>query len=569
MKKKIVIIGAGTAGASAFAYLTHYFKEIADVELIASEDIETIGVGEATVGNINVFLESIGLEPEEICLKDSEGSIKYAVHLKDWYKDNHSYFTPIGLIGMDFHDYRLYDISLKEYWLTWCGLKLATENKSPFLKKEYWNKLQLPNVWKEYAYNIDASLFAKKLLEVGEEKGGKRTFGNIVKLVSTQEDTIDHAVLDTGEKVYADFWVDCSGFKRLIKETLDIPMKKFKELGNNRAWATRIPYIDRNAELPYLSGVECQSMNAGWRWQIGLKNRIGTGYVFNNNYISKEDALKEFKNSFEEDRIKDEDCKLIEFETECMERQSGKNWISVGLSSGFVEPLESTSIFFMHNNLVTFASLMVNNKLPKDAQMVAITNWELPNPLEEWHDWSDRKIQVYNEYTLDTFKTTVDYVAAHYAFNQNNKSKYWDDWVINRKKYLEECNKVFDYQNTRLFFSRPAWSLLAVGNELYPEELNNWDLSKMFLFDRQKSDYNNGKFGTPPSVRDVINDRTQTEHLYTNRMYFGIIRMREMVSDKFKKYAYDLIDQYEHFNGEKVANFSERSSYDFLQDANF
>ena len=92
MKKKIVIIGAGTAGASAFAYLTHYFKEIADVELIASEDIETIGVGEATVGNINVFLESIGLEPEEICLKDSEGSIKYAVHLKDWYKE-----TIIGL----------------------------------------------------------------------------------------------------------------------------------------------------------------------------------------------------------------------------------------------------------------------------------------------------------------------------------------------------------------------------------------------------------------------------------------------------------------------------------------
>ena len=91
MKKKIVIIGAGTAGASAFAYLSHYFKDIATIELVASEEIETVGVGEATVGNINAFLESMDLCPEEICLDDSRGSIKYSVHLKDWYKENISY----------------------------------------------------------------------------------------------------------------------------------------------------------------------------------------------------------------------------------------------------------------------------------------------------------------------------------------------------------------------------------------------------------------------------------------------------------------------------------------------
>ena len=232
MKKKIVIIGAGTAGASAFAYLSHHFKNIANVELVASEEIETVGVGEATVGNINAFLESMDLCPEEVCLNDSRGSIKYSVHLKDWYKEDLSYFTPISQIAYDYHDIKQYSINLKDYWLSIGAISLAKDNISPFLRKEFWNKIRLPNKWREYAFNIDASLFAKKLLEIGEEKGGKRTYGNIVELVSTQDDIIDHALLDTGEKITADFWVDCSGFKRLIKNTLDIPMTKFKELGN-------------------------------------------------------------------------------------------------------------------------------------------------------------------------------------------------------------------------------------------------------------------------------------------------------------------------------------------------
>ena len=569
MKKKIVIIGAGTAGASAFAYLSHHFKNIANVELVASEEIETVGVGEATVGNINAFLESMDLCPEEVCLNDSRGSIKYSVHLKDWYKEDLSYFTPISQIAYDYHDIKQYSINLKDYWLSIGAISLAKDNISPFLRKEFWNKIRLPNKWREYAFNIDASLFAKKLLEIGEEKGGKRTYGNIVELVSTQDDIIDHALLDTGEKITADFWVDCSGFKRLIKNTLDIPMTKFKELGNNRAWATRIPYVDKSQELPYLSNVECQTMNAGWRWQIGLRDRIGTGYVFNNNYISEEEALQEFKDSFEGDRIKDEDCNLIEFETECMTKQTGKNWITCGLSAGFVEPLESTSIFFMHNNLVTFASLMINNKLPKDAQMVSITNWKITDPLFEWNDWNEEKQQIYNTYTADTFKTTVDYIGAHYAWNNNDKSKYWTDWKTHKNQYLEKCAKVFNYDNTRLFFSRPAWSILAIGNYIDVDEVANWDLSKMFLFDRQKVLWDNGDYGNPPSHRAVLDDRSPSEILYANRVIFGIIHWRTLLVNEFKKFAYSLEDQYEHFNGERVADFNEKSPYEFLQDINF
>ena len=171
-KKKIVIIGGGTAGASALAFLQKKLGHICDIEMIASKEIPIVGVGEATVGNINVFLEMCGMDPEQTCLGDARGSIKFAVHCKDWLRKDHSYFTPIGLFSMDYHDMVSFNRPIKEYWESWCGLKLALAGKSPFLKQEHWDT-PLPKMWREYAYNIDAGLLGEVLIKHGKKLGAK------------------------------------------------------------------------------------------------------------------------------------------------------------------------------------------------------------------------------------------------------------------------------------------------------------------------------------------------------------------------------------------------------------
>ncbi len=565
-RKKIIIIGSGTAGASAFAYLSTMFTHHAEIILISSDNIPTVGVGEATVGSIASFIRSLGHSPDEVCLGDAEGSIKYAVHLKDWYKDEYSYFTPIGLSGYDYHDYYFYGMSASDYWLSWNAIKFASNNKAPFLKEEHFDRVNLPNKWDEYAFNIDAGLFAKKMLEIGLENGGTILEDEVTNLISNEEDTISYGTLQNGEKVFADFWIDCSGFHKLIQNTLNIPVKKFKELGNNRAWATRIPYVNKEEELPYLSCVECQTMDAGWRWQIGLKNRIGTGYVFNNNYISEENAYLEFKNSFDSNRIKEEDCNLIKFETECMERQAGKNWIALGLSSGFVEPLESTSIFFMHNNLVSFVSLMSRDTLPQGGSMISVLDWDRMLPLDQLNDWNQEKIDIFNEYTVDVFKTTVDYIAAHYAWNQNKKSDFWIDWEKSKDKYLKICDDAWAYKNENSFFTRPGWSTLAVGNFIKPENFKNSHLLFNAVFGRQQFDVKNGKFNTNNKIdyKKIVNNYTSQENYSLTRNHLGVIKLRELMGNKFLNLSANLVDQHDYINGEKLDKISLPTKWDYM-----
>ena len=541
-KKKIIIIGGGTAGASALAFLQKKLGHICDITMVASKEIPIVGVGEATVGNINIFLEMCGMDPEKTCLDDGRGSIKFAVHCKDWLKDDHSYFTPIGLFSMEYHDMISFNRPIKEYWESWCGLKLALAGKSPFLKHEHWDT-PLPKMWREYAYNVDPGLLGKKLMEHGEELGGKILNKKIKEVKIIDGDKIDYLVTEDGQRLEADFFIDCSGFRRLVPNACEYKPKSWKsENPNNRAWATRINYIDKDSELPYLSCVECQTMDAGWRWQIGLRDRIGTGYVFSTDYISEEDALQEFKDSFEGDRVKDDECQLIKFETECYEKQAGTNWITCGLSSGFVEPLESTSIFFMHNNLIAFLSLIKQNKLPQDVQMLSIGAWDqATTDVNYFFMWNKEKIDMYNKYVHDTFDCTVKYVGAHYAFNKNNKSKYWNDWAEKRKQYIEHGSDVMSYKQQHLFFGRPAFSLLSAGNELGPE-IDGWDLSKVWITPRQEEAY---KSGALADERAILEDRTPKEYLQALRTILGRLTHRKWLNDVFCDYAYDIIDQYE------------------------
>ena len=505
-KKKIIIIGGGTAGASAACLLQNKLGNVCDIEILASRKVPIVGVGEATVGNINQFLEACDLDPEKVCLGDARGTIKYAVHCKDWYKENHSYFTPIGLFAMEYNDMYTFDV-IKKRILGLGGFKIGLGSSTIFKTGQ--------DIYSPPPPRICISCGSgdwKKLLDVAVERGATLRDVKIKDVKIIDGNKIDYLTLEDGSRIEADFFIDCSGFKRLVPNACGYEPKKYNEHNkNNRAWATRIDYIDRENELPYLSCVECQTMNAGWRWQIGLRDRIGTGYVFSTDYISEEDALQEYIDSFEEGRINPDNCNLIKFNTECYEKQAGANWITCGLSAGFVEPLESTSIFFMHNNLMAFISLTKQNRLPKDLQMIGMESWDVSEePLNYFFAWNQEKIDMYNKYCLETFESTVRYIGAHYAFNKNNKSKYWNDWTKLRKEYIDKASNVMNYNEQHLFFSRPAYSLLAAGNEMR-DEIDGWDLARVAVTPRQEQAWNSGQLKTE---REILEDRTPKEYLY-------------------------------------------------------
>ncbi|MFT5524063.1 MAG: tryptophan halogenase [Pirellulaceae bacterium] len=543
LRRKIVIMGGGTAGASAVALLQEKLSHLAEIVLIDSADFPPVGVGEATVGNISGFVSACGLNPIHTCLGAARGTIKYAVRLKDWFKKGHSYFTPIGLMGMEYGDFLKYHRSEEEYWASWTGLRLGLQGKSPYLKREHFDRMPIPNIWPEYAYNIDATAFGRTLLDSALKKGATRIQKTIRDVVPADDDTVSHLILADGERIDADFFIDCSGFQRLIPTALQRRLTRFEEIPNDRAWVTRIPYLDRDLELPYLATPEAQTMAAGWRWQIGLKDQIGTGYVFSSSHISEDDALQEYMDSFADGRVNPDDCRLIKFETSCDQRQAGSNWITCGLSAGFVEPLESTSIFFMHNNLVAFLSLARQGQLPADVQMISVSDWDGalnsdgPNG---WFDWGPRKIEMYNAYTYQTFRTTADYIAAHYAVSTLDHSDYWNDWRTYREQYLDVASQVLGYANENLFFSRPAYSLLSVGNQL--GKINNWDLARLTVLPRQESSLRSGALSSP---RAVLEDQTPVESLNIERDYLGVQMHRSYMADLFAEHALDLVDQHQ------------------------
>ena len=557
MKKEIIIIGGGTAGASAFAYFSYMYKNVANVKMIASNVISTVGVGEATVGHIKNFLRSIDIQPDKFILGECKGNIKYGVHLKDWYKEDWLYFTPVGTCGYDIYDHFNYDVSYKEMWESWLGLNLAFRNKSPFLKELDVKKLAIPSKINDYAFQFDAKLFAEKLIEKGKENGGEVITDDITELISEEEDKINYATSTSGKKYTADLWIDCSGFHKLIKKALHVEEEVFEDMNNNRAWATQIDYADRNTEFPYLSTVECQTMNAGWRWQIGLKERIGTGYVFSNEYISDDEALQEFKNSFQTKRVNKDKCHLIKFQTSCLKRQCGKNWLSVGLSSGFVEPLESTSIFLMHINIMAFATLHQFDNIPKDVQMLDIGMQRVePKLFVDWNEWTDKKIKTFNNYTLQLFKNTVNYIGAHYAVNKNNKSKYWTDWAEKREKYLSIINQGLIRKDAS-FFLRPGWGLLVLGNQIPKHEVPNWVVGRRLELLPNESGTDEVK---QSEINEILNNQSHEDFVKTERVYLGRLTHYNLICNKFSKHAYDLLDMYKMLDHDS----DNGNEYDYL-----
>lgn len=428
---KIVIVGGGSAGWMSAATMIKAFPN-KEIIVIESPDYPIIGVGESTLGGITGWSRWIGIEDKDF-MPHTDAVYKMSIKFTDFYKENSgSFHYPFGVAFLKgtvngLNDWyvkkvKFPDLELSDYARTFFpALTLAEQNKISFNES---GKLGNFIFKRDVAYHFDAIKFGQWLKNNYCLPRGVKLINDTVVDIKINQDGIESLILSDGKKITADLFIDCTGFKSILLEgALKEPWDDFSDvLPNNSAWATRIPYTDIEKEMePYTN---CTAITHGWVWNIPSWERIGTGYVFSDRYISPEDALQEFKNYLRSNKMtvynpdRDVDSfeyKHIKFRVGIHKRTFVKNVVAIGLSAGFIEPLQSNGLFTVHEFL---------DKLVKTLSRETITQ-------------TDR--DVYNITTKLQYLNFKEFVAQHYALSNRTDTQYWRD-ITNKSFYTDIDN---------------------------------------------------------------------------------------------------------------------------------
>lgn len=415
--KTVCIVGGGSSGwmsASALAKLCPHIK----VKLVESPNIRTVGVGESTLGQITLFLDYLGLDDEDWmhhCDATYKNSIRFT-NFKD--NDGTSFQYPFS-DGLDYTNKEgvntwselaaLYpdeftNDTFAKFYAT-VGTYITDMNKQT---RNATNKFRHYNFKWDTAYHVDAQKFGEYLKDhIALPNGVEHIIADVVSYHKDDREYIDTIRLDNGKTVEADLWIDCTGFKSMMLEGwMGSKFKSFDtHLFNDSAWACRIPYEDREQEMHNYT--DCHALSSGWVWNIPLWSRIGTGYVYSSKFLSKEDAKKEFiehlKTTGSIERAENAEMHHIEMRHGRRERGWINNVVGVGLSYGFVEPLESTGLLTTHENITKIVEIL-NRR-----------NGFVSRTEKEGFNYS-----VENE--VLKFR---DFVSTHYSLSTRDDTPYW------------------------------------------------------------------------------------------------------------------------------------------------
>ena len=341
----VTIVGGGTSGWMMAAALSAILPPHAcRVTLIESEEIGTVGVGEATLPAVRQFINRVGIDEAEM-IRRTHATIKLAIEFVDWGKVGDRYFHTFGNYGEPLHEGRFRHVWTRARQQGRAG---AMADYSYAVEMCRRNRFDLPSPdmasigsTYSYAYQFDASLYGQLLREVSEARGVRRIEGRVVDVTLRADDGhIASLLLQSGEVVGGDLFVDCSGFRSLlIGKALGVPWQDWSHwLPCDRAWA--VPCEMAGELTPYTRATACE---AGWRWRIPLQHRTGNGYVFCSAFIDDDRAARDLIANL--DGATQADPRLLRFAAGRRVRSWDKNCVSLGLASGFLEPLESTSLY--------------------------------------------------------------------------------------------------------------------------------------------------------------------------------------------------------------------------------
>jgi tryptophan 7-halogenase len=342
--KRILVVGGGTSGWMTAAALAHRFagQDIA-ITVIESAEIGTVGVGEATVPHIRFFNAKLGIDEADFMAR-TKATFKLGIEFRDWARKGDSYIHPFGVFGeaiggVDFHHHwaRLHRAGHPEP-LEAYSLPVAAARHGRFAHPAADQRSILSTF--SYAYQFDAGLYARFLRDYAEARGVKRIEGKITTVAQDGESGfVTSVTLESGSEIGADLFVDCSGFRGLLIEgALQAGYDDWSQyLPCNRAVA--VPCANSGPLPPY---TRATAGDAGWIWRIPLQHRVGNGHVYCSDYISDDDAVTALLGQLESEPLAP--LNFLRFTTGKRRTQWSKNVVAIGLSAGFLEPLESTSI---------------------------------------------------------------------------------------------------------------------------------------------------------------------------------------------------------------------------------
>lgn len=406
--KEIVIVGGGTSGWLSAAYLVKHLTDLlpggVNITLVESSDIPTIGVGEATIPSIKETLMSLNISESEF-IKETEATFKQSIEFINWNLNgkhesyHHNFSQPLLAESFRYADYwagNHKDIGESYADASTIQGRVADKNLSPKMygDPEYKGALN-------YAYHFDAGKFATFLKQYSLQRGVKHVVGHVDSVEKSDELGIKSLILKDDQVIEADLFLDCSGFSGLlIGKELKTNFKSLSDvLFVDSAVTALVPHRDEKS-LP--SATYSTAQESGWIWDIGLQTRRGTGYVYSSKYCDKTEAEKTLAKYH---GVNERDLKFrhLKMRTGYRTEQWSKNCVSIGLSAGFIEPLESTGIYLVEIALKTLVSLF-----PQAKQM-------------------DANAHQFNLLMTSQFEGAVDFIKLHYALSDRDDSDFWLD----------------------------------------------------------------------------------------------------------------------------------------------
>jgi len=449
--KSVAIVGGGTAGWMTAAGLASLLVELnLDIKLIESEQIGTVGVGEATLPHIRFFNQKLGID-ENVLMKATKATYKLGIEFNDWGEIGDSYIHPFGdygtpVNGSDFHHYYSHAKNLNsKAHIDQFSLPVIAARHNKFQRPHTDTSNLLSNFG--YAYQFDAGLYAKFLREFCEERGVKRLEGRVETVSQNNENgNIQSVILESGEEIFADFFIDCSGFRGLlISQTLETPYRDWTNyLPCNRAVTAACEPVGET--LPY---TRATAKSSGWQWRIPLQHRIGNGYVYSSEFMEAEEAEASMIADLEGPQTSEP--KHLKFTTGQRENAWVKNCVAIGLSGGFLEPLESTGIYLIQEAVTNFIELF-----PVDT------------------DYAIERDE-YNRIMDIEFERVRDFLLLHYVATKRDDSPFWryltsmrlPDSLTHKIELFKSSGRVVNYDTGA--FKEPSWLAVYYGQNIIPQ----------------------------------------------------------------------------------------------------
>ena len=450
--RNIVVVGGGSAGWMAAAVLATYLGQGCSIRLIESEEIGIVGVGEASVPHMKTFnTELLGIKESDF-VTHTQGTFKLGIEFKDWGRIGDTYFHGFGTIGpgigpLPFHQFWLkLFLAGRATDIGAYSLQTVAAPRCKFMPSPANTPAGSPLANIAYAYHFDAGLYARFLRNLSEKRGVTRTEGKIVEVIQRPDDGfIEAVVMESGERIEGELFIDCSGFRGLlIEQSLKTGYVDWTQwLPCDRAMA--VPCENAGPLTPYTRSTARAS---GWQWRIPLQHRCGNGYVYSSSYISDDEAASTLLANLDGKALSDP--RALRFTTGVRKKVWNRNVVALGLASGFLEPLESTSIYLVQSGIQRLLGLFPDR------------------------DFDPLLAERFNRESLSEYERTRDFLILHYNATERDDTPFWDYCrTMSIPDTLREAIELFRndgryFRNGEDFFALPSWVQVMLGQRIVP-----------------------------------------------------------------------------------------------------